>query len=144
MHTNYTRPETGTFMNVIVTIVFSAVLLYAGQDSAVSNMFSLGKSTGVIGNRNTVREKPSGPVVRLKWEGSGMMFSLRGGDPIYSLSIIDINGRVVRIFRSTGDKTILWNGCGPHGEMLPDGCYMLKVNERYARAFILFGRGMGK
>jgi hypothetical protein len=124
----------------ILILLFSAALLHAGQDSAVSNMFSLGKPTSVIGNRNTGSEKPSGPLIRFKREGSGMVFSIGGAGSIYSLSIIDINGRVVRIFRSTGDKTVLWDGCGQHGEMLPDGCYMLSVNGRYARTFILFGR----
>ena len=128
-------------MKEIMILLFSAALLHAGQDSAVSNMFSLGKPTSVIGNHNTGSEKSYGPLIRLKREGSGMVFSIGGAGSIYSLSIIDIKGRVVRIFRSTGDKTIRWNGCGPHGEMLPDGCYMLRVNKRYARTFILFGRG---
>ena len=127
-------------MKEILIILFSAALLHAGQDSAVSNMFSLGKPTSVIGNRNTGNERPSSPLIRFKREGSGMVFSLGGAGPIYSLSITDLNGRVVRIIRSTGEKTILWDGCSRHGEMLPDGCYMLGVNGRYARTFILFGR----
>lgn len=120
----------------------SFYLLYAGSTSAVSNIFSLG-SAGAI-KKSIINHAVSINNIKVSPKNNGLLIETNGAELIHSLLIIKLNGHIEKTFRTTGVRSILWDGANSFGARLSNGCYIAEVNDRYVLEFILSGKGTRK
>jgi len=120
-------------MKTFFIIMCTFSLIYAKSTTAISNQFSIG-SDDVLTNTDLKHNKFSN-VINIIRKNNGILLELNGSEPIYSLSLVSINGRILKTYITKGVKSIFLNECNS----LPKGCYIVEVNGRFSQTLVLSG-----
>ncbi len=111
-----------------VNILLFAVNLYAGSNSALSNLFSLGKGSSI---HSYSLKKSNSPNITITEISGQIHISLHGIKTDYKtfpvIGIYSINGRFIKELDSGNKADYFWDGTDSQNIPLSNGMYVVKL-----------------